>query len=295
MRNVLVESVGVGPAPFCVRCRYDLRATPPDGVCPECGAPCEWSTWLGTADGERWRRYVRLGMLLLCSAVVAGTIISISWDQLSLRFGWYRVYWLHWTLQTLVPLGLVLAGSLGATMPPPADLNWERRMSVRRAARVLVIIGAGGLIASPFLQMLLDQLALDYWFYHRTTAEAVVKFIQEWHGDAFASAMWFGAWMLAMHLVAVAGVFRNTGILWHAKRAFIGLVALKTLSAACDPALGAALGALRPLIGDTGFYMIVDSSPLRLFSIGLWLGGPVLSAWAAVVLWHMARSLKRPV
>ncbi|GEM_PF-5128608 len=283
------ESTCVDPAPFCIRCKYDLRATPAEGTCPECSAPCAWSLWSGTASGERWRWYVRLGALLLCAALASQLAISFVWGLLVFRLGWYQFHWLSWGLNVVPFYGLLLGGSVCLTVAAPVAIGAQWSVWIRRLTRGLVIFGAGGLIALPFLRMLLDSLAYDYWFYHRPAAGAVIEFAQDWSESVFGTGAWLGVCLTALHAVSVVRHLHAPGLLWQSKRSFIGLLILVFIWQMTGPAIDA----LHPIIGDGWYFTILDSNLLRYVMYGLWLARWAMSIWAAVVLWNMARSFAR--
>lgn len=68
------------PPPTCIVCGYDLRASPPEGRCPECGAAVERSLhgdWLRYAD-QHWVRAVHRGLSWTWRGVAAVLISMIA-------------------------------------------------------------------------------------------------------------------------------------------------------------------------------------------------------------------------
>lgn len=68
------------PPPTCIVCGYDLRASPPEGRCPECGAAVERSLhgdWLRYAD-QHWVQAVHRGLSWTWRGVAAVLISMIA-------------------------------------------------------------------------------------------------------------------------------------------------------------------------------------------------------------------------
>jgi len=88
------------PPPTCIVCGYDLRASPADGNCPECGAAVERSLhgdWLRYAD-QHWVRAVHRGLSWTWRGVAAVLISIIA--------------------MLIFVIGLVVLGSLSLTPLP---------------------------------------------------------------------------------------------------------------------------------------------------------------------------------
>lgn len=73
----------------CHRCGYDLRAHPPDGICPECKASvAEARRWAAIPrrpawrdSDPRWRRRMLAGMWLLVLLPLVDVVQAFGWDK----------------------------------------------------------------------------------------------------------------------------------------------------------------------------------------------------------------------
>src|SRR5688572_1112554 len=73
----------------CHRCGYDLRAQPPDGICPECEASvAESRRWAAIPrrpawrdSDPRWRRRVLAGTWILVLLPLMDLMQAFGWDE----------------------------------------------------------------------------------------------------------------------------------------------------------------------------------------------------------------------
>src|SRR3954469_9898860 len=71
----------------CQRCGYDLRAHPPDGLCPECGASVTEARRLAAIplrpawrdSDPRWRRRMLAGMWILVLLPLMDALKAFGW------------------------------------------------------------------------------------------------------------------------------------------------------------------------------------------------------------------------
>lgn len=103
-----------GAAPLCIVCGYDLRASPPEGRCPECGAAVERSLhgdWLRYAD-QRWVATVQRGLnwmwtsLGVLLGVFAVFVLTVPIVLLTDPDGFHPL--VDWSLYVVV-VGIVVA------------------------------------------------------------------------------------------------------------------------------------------------------------------------------------------
>jgi hypothetical protein len=132
----------------CVRCSYNLRGLPVQGVCPECGTPVEQSLkgillrfaapeYLAAVEsGLALVLYgILLQIILMVAEVIAGFAAAASRTSPAL-------------VQTaanligLVPVAMILVGYWRFTQPDPGFQGIEPPASARSVARVTVIVQA---------------------------------------------------------------------------------------------------------------------------------------------------------
>ncbi len=135
------------PPPTCIVCGYDLRASPPEGRCPECGAAVERSLhgdWLRYADQD-WLRAVHLGLewmwtsLAIALSAAAAVLVSVTLDLFTDPLS--RPAPLNWLIGFLVML--VLVGALVAASGFPIGLilltSQEPRLAPQESRRALIL------------------------------------------------------------------------------------------------------------------------------------------------------------
>ena len=181
----------------CHLCRYDLRAHPQDGRCPECGASVAESRRLAAVprrpawrdSDPRWRRRMLAGTWILVLVPLMDVLKAFGWavpvptlfDYMGTvrtlndtLLGWPDVYE---TLAFCVGVVLLFSKERGRR---PDQLDWTRRWGVLctyvvlllRAAEVLfiaslVLVGISALCMSMPLKL---QPALTGFFLHVSTA-----------------------------------------------------------------------------------------------------------------------------
>jgi hypothetical protein len=139
---IIGEAHTVAQDVSCLRCGYNLRGLSSDSRCPECGSPVERSIQgdqLRFAD-PNWLRTLRRGVafmlwnLLIIFAInvfagVATTIVSAP---------------------VLVPIAGIVGAALGlaamylVTAPEPREMFAGQTFKLRKAVRILAIIGFAG-------------------------------------------------------------------------------------------------------------------------------------------------------
>jgi hypothetical protein len=133
----------------CVRCDYNLRTQTVDGSCPECGMAVHDTlrlAWLRGRDAT-WLRRIASGALWAMIAVASFVVVEV-WMAVEL-FGIRR------TGDPPVVLAVFIAGlavgwwAFWLLTSPDAEHDGEvSRSIVRRAARVAMSVGFGGVIVA---------------------------------------------------------------------------------------------------------------------------------------------------
>ena len=218
------EPANCGRGIFCVRCGYDLRETPLAGVCPECRELCEASLWIRSDAGQRWRRRMRYGALLLAAA--AGTRASfdvVPWlmFRLGYRFTYYSPthFWLslEWWLFPLSVGALLISSCFG---PDRGRLRWA--FPFRIAARWIVPIWAIEEIALPIMRRVITHNPVE-------GARGGLHLPPGWIGlFEISQAVYWPMWMIALvgllgHLFIIAARLRTRGLLIQLRAVAIAL------------------------------------------------------------------------
>src|SRR5688572_11129554 len=84
---LMTDEAGTSAGPPCYGCGYDLRATPRDGKCPECGASVAESRRLAAIprrpawrdSDPRWRWRVLAGAWVLVLLPVVHALVASDW------------------------------------------------------------------------------------------------------------------------------------------------------------------------------------------------------------------------
>ena len=183
----------------CHLCGYDLRAHPPDGKCPECGASVEESRRLAAIprrpawrdSDPRWRRRMLAGAWVLVLLPLMDVLLTFGWAS---RVPMPRVFDFRGTVRTLDETLLSYRGlyqplvfCIGVVLLFSKERgrrrgrwDWTRRWGVICSYAVLLISATGVLfivslvmvgIAAIFHSMPLRyQPALTPWFSNVSTA-----------------------------------------------------------------------------------------------------------------------------
>lgn len=131
----------------CVRCSYNLRGLPTDGVCPECGTPVADSLrgyYLAFAAPKYLAALADgLGLVLAGIPVYATVLLGGAAATFTLggRFNQALIGTLC-RLALLVPTALLLIGYWRFTRPDPGLTARESWTSVRRVIRASVVVQA---------------------------------------------------------------------------------------------------------------------------------------------------------
>ena len=129
----------------CVKCAYDLRGLPLDGVCPECGTPVQDSLrgWLLRYASPEYRRKLGLGLSIVLNGILAMVVLTIL--QMVAGFSGWRGGGFD-TGMHIVNFGLAIAMIAGywfMTEPDPGYTGLEKPNSARQVLRTAVLAQAG--------------------------------------------------------------------------------------------------------------------------------------------------------
>lgn len=153
LRRIRLDERGCIPFDLpCHHCGYNLRQLPLSAACPECGTALERSLrsdHLDTASPQ-WLRRVSLGLNVLVGtiAMAVGSAVVVAWIEV--RTG------REISIASFIDLAvtaLVAAGFWLATEPDPATIWTERSLSLRRAARWMLMAWAAMDLGSTILML----------------------------------------------------------------------------------------------------------------------------------------------
>ncbi|MBN1512007.1 MAG: hypothetical protein JXB13_08330 [Phycisphaerae bacterium] len=135
----------------CVTCGYNLRGLPPDGRCPECDTPIDWSLGryrLCLAD-TNWLDSLGRGVHFIIWGIVAAIIAVPATITCALVDVW--ILWIVPVGTGIVWAVLTTRGTWLLTTPEPTSPIPEERHSLRWVIRVCMMLSLAGIVLGVLL------------------------------------------------------------------------------------------------------------------------------------------------
>ncbi|MFT3683817.1 MAG: hypothetical protein QM783_02635 [Phycisphaerales bacterium] len=129
----------------CVKCSYDLRGLPLDGVCPECGAPVQDSLRgiLFAFASPDYRGKIAKGLSLVLTAILLTIVLGVGSLVVSFAMGGAPSGRMAVAVASLGVTAMGILGYWWYTEPDPGYTGLERPNSARQVARIAVMVQAG--------------------------------------------------------------------------------------------------------------------------------------------------------
>lgn len=291
MAEAPIREATCGPGAYCLQCGYDLRESPRGGVCPECSLACTQSAWLWDEAGDRWRRRLRQGTILLIVGPVYIVLFNV-WMYVAfslLNWGWLYSRSVYLLLNTIF-YGLMLVGVALATVPCPEAIRPELRDRARGAARILSLACLAGLVVVPLVQWWLRTIADGYWMADLEGPLAIINLLASLLPWTLGAAVWAAGWLLMRYLLSVASIFRAHGLRRHLSFSLHAILVYTAQAAIFQAAMTISLPKTsQPLITPD-----FDLTIWRVYIVLAWAVFVVSYIWALIALVRLTIRFRRP-
>jgi len=265
----MTEQIETTPAELpCDQCEYDLRAHPPDGTCPECGASVAESRRVATIprrpawrdSDPRWRRRILAGVLLLLLVPLMDVLEVFGWSkripmpELIDLYGAVRTLndtslaWqgLYASLVLCMGLALVFSRERGRR---PSRLDWTRRWGLICTYVVLLLNTSQFLFIASLVAVGISALFLSIPPDYQPSVT---------HGFAMVSSAWLRYGPQPKEVAgAVQAGFASVAVL-------LACVPLYDALRSCGPKRAAAF-----LLAPLAFFSVVHLAQAGMHAVGL--------------------------